>query len=147
MIEIETKTPFDRDRRYVSFTTEGAKRAKGFNDEFLAAGTLSGTFGSEDQFGLSVSVPCDDGQKSGAALRAEPGGSVCGASAMAQFPLRSETQIPLRNRLLKDRHHASRQWGAALVRLPFSFLVRRDGRQDAAIFRLLFLPTARLGGS
>lgn len=60
LIEIETKTPFDRDRRYVSFTTEGAKRAKGFNDEFLAAGTLSGTFGSEDQFGLSVSVQYRD---------------------------------------------------------------------------------------
>lgn len=60
LIEIETKTPFDRDRRYASFTMEGAKRAKNFNNEFLAAGTLSGTFGNEDQFGLSLSVQYRD---------------------------------------------------------------------------------------
>ncbi|PHR59915.1 MAG: hypothetical protein COA43_08075 [Robiginitomaculum sp.] len=56
LVDIETKTPFDRDKRYASFTLEGAKRARGFNKELLAAGTVSGTFGKNDQFGLSASL-------------------------------------------------------------------------------------------
>ncbi|WP_375204232.1 TonB-dependent receptor [Hyphococcus sp.] len=60
LIEIETKTPLDRPRRYASFTLEGAKRANDFNESFLAAGTVSGTFGREDQFGLSASVQYRD---------------------------------------------------------------------------------------
>ena len=44
---------------------------------------------------------------------------LCDLTGKAQIALLSETQIPLRNRLLKGRVRASRQWGAALVRLPF----------------------------
>ena len=56
LVEITTKTPLDRPHRYVSATVEGARRAKGFNNDFLASGTVSGTFGDHDQFGLSASL-------------------------------------------------------------------------------------------
>lgn len=56
LVEIETKTPLDRPRRYMSLTAEGAKRARGFNDEFLLSGTVSAKFGADDRFGLSASV-------------------------------------------------------------------------------------------
>lgn len=56
LIDIETKTPLDRPRRFASVTVEGAKRAKGFNDDFSAAATISGKFGASEQFGLSASV-------------------------------------------------------------------------------------------
>ena len=56
LVEIETKTPLDRPRRFASVTLESAQRAEDFNDEFIAAGTLSGLFGNRDEFGLSASV-------------------------------------------------------------------------------------------
>lgn len=56
LVEIETKTPLDRPRRFFSATLEGAQRGKNFNDEFLAAGTASIRFGRDDKFGVSASV-------------------------------------------------------------------------------------------
>ncbi|WP_417319621.1 TonB-dependent receptor [Erythrobacter aureus] len=56
LIEIETKGPLDRKRRFASLSVSGAKRAGGFRDEFLVSGTISGTFGADDNFGLSASV-------------------------------------------------------------------------------------------
>ncbi|MBY8823235.1 TonB-dependent receptor [Sphingomonas colocasiae] len=55
LIEIETKSPLERNRRFASFSIEGGGRAKGFGDEFQASGTLSGRFGPGDNFGLSAS--------------------------------------------------------------------------------------------
>ena len=56
LIEIETKSPLDRPRRYASFVVEGAKRGNDFSDDLLVSGTLSGSFGSDDALGLSASV-------------------------------------------------------------------------------------------
>lgn len=60
LIEIETKSPLDRPRRYANVVVEGARRAKDFSDDLLVSGTLSGTFGAEDRFGLSASVQYRD---------------------------------------------------------------------------------------
>ena len=56
LVEIETKSPLDRARRFASLSLEGAERDNGFGDEFLVSGTVSGTFGPSDQFGLSASL-------------------------------------------------------------------------------------------
>jgi len=56
LIEIETQSPLDRSRRYASFQVEGGRSAKGFSNDFLASGTVSGKFGASDNFGLSASV-------------------------------------------------------------------------------------------
>lgn len=56
LIEIETQSPLDRPHRYASLQIEGGQGAKGFSDDFLASGTVSGTFGAARNFGLSASV-------------------------------------------------------------------------------------------
>ncbi len=61
LVEIVTKTPLDRARRYASLTVEGARRGKDFKDDFLAAGTVSAKFGKDDRFGLSASVQYREG--------------------------------------------------------------------------------------
>ena len=60
LIEIETKSPFDRARRYANVLVEGGWRAKDFGDDLLVSGTISGTFGSDDTIGLSASVQYRD---------------------------------------------------------------------------------------
>ena len=54
LIEIETMSPLDRPHRYYNFLVEGGQTPKDFNDDFLASGTVAGTFG--DNFGLSASI-------------------------------------------------------------------------------------------
>lgn len=54
LIEIETMSPLDRPHRYYNFLVEGGRTPKDFNEDFLASGTVAGTFG--DNFGLSASV-------------------------------------------------------------------------------------------
>lgn len=56
LVEIETKSPLDRPRRYASFAFEGGLRPSGYNRDFLASGTISGRFGASENFGLSASV-------------------------------------------------------------------------------------------
>jgi len=56
LVEIETKSPLDRPRRFASFGIEGTKRAKGYGEDFLASGTLSARFGADSNFGLSGSI-------------------------------------------------------------------------------------------
>lgn len=56
LVEIETMSPLDRPHRYASVQIEGGKAAKGFNDDFLASGTIAGRFGAQDNFGISASV-------------------------------------------------------------------------------------------
>lgn len=56
LIEVETKSPLDRARRFVSFNAEYGERGNDFGDEFLLGGTVSGTFGENDDFGSSLSV-------------------------------------------------------------------------------------------
>ena len=55
LIEISTKGPLDRSRRFAQFSVEfGAN--DGFEDNQQYSGVLSGTFGEDDGFGLSLSV-------------------------------------------------------------------------------------------
>lgn len=56
LIEIETKSPLDRDRRFASFGLEYTDLAGSFGNDFLATGLISGKFGANDDFGLSLSV-------------------------------------------------------------------------------------------
>jgi TonB-dependent receptor len=56
LIEIETLSPLNRPHRYVNLQVEGGKGPKGFSDDFLASGTVSGRFGAQENFGLSASV-------------------------------------------------------------------------------------------
>ncbi len=60
LVEIETKSPLDRPKRYFNASIEGGQSGKGFSDDLLASGTASGTFGTSDQFGLSASVQIRD---------------------------------------------------------------------------------------
>jgi len=56
LVEIETKSPLDRPRRFAQLGMEGFKNGKGFGDGFLASGTVSSRFGAGDSFGISASV-------------------------------------------------------------------------------------------
>lgn len=56
LIEIETLSPLDRPHRYVNLLVEGGMTPKDFGDDFLASGTVAGTFGASENFGLSASV-------------------------------------------------------------------------------------------
>ena len=60
LVEISTKSPLDRNRRFASFSVEGARRGEDFNEDFSASGTLSGRFGENENFGLSASVQYRD---------------------------------------------------------------------------------------
>lgn len=55
LIEIETKSPLDRPKRYLNLSFEGGKKGSGYNDDFLASATASAKFGQNEQFGLSAS--------------------------------------------------------------------------------------------
>ena len=55
LIEIETKSPLDRDERFASVSVEYGETSGVFGDEFEFGGTLSRIFGSRQDFGLSVS--------------------------------------------------------------------------------------------
>lgn len=56
LVEIETKSPLSREKRYANFSLEGGKKGGDFGKDMLASGTVSGTFGASDNFGLSASV-------------------------------------------------------------------------------------------
>ena len=55
LIEITTKGPLDRKRRFASFSVEGGAN-DGFEDTMQLSGILSGRFGRDDRLGLSVSL-------------------------------------------------------------------------------------------
>lgn len=56
LVEIETKSPLDRPKRYFNVAAEGTKYGKGFGHEYLLSGTASMRFGAEGNFGISGSV-------------------------------------------------------------------------------------------
>ncbi len=60
LIEIETKSPLGRPGRYFSLAAEGGRKGKDFGNDLLLSGTVSGTFGAEENFGLSASVQYRD---------------------------------------------------------------------------------------
>lgn len=56
LVEIETKSPLDRPKRYFNVSADGTKRGKGYGDEYSVSGTASFRFGAEGNFGISASV-------------------------------------------------------------------------------------------
>ena len=57
LVEIETKSPLQRGRRYVNFGVEAGRTADpDFSNDILGTGTVSGTFGEQETFGLSAAV-------------------------------------------------------------------------------------------
>lgn len=56
LVEIETKSPLDRPKRYFNASIDGTKRAKGYGHEYGASGTASLRFGADGNFGVSASV-------------------------------------------------------------------------------------------
>ena len=54
LIEIETMSPLDRPERYVNLLVEGGRVPNDFGSDYLASGTVAGTFGGD--FGVSASV-------------------------------------------------------------------------------------------
>ena len=60
LIEIETKSPLDRSKRYMNFLVEGAERGGDFSEDLLVSGTVSASFGNDDTLGLSASVQYRD---------------------------------------------------------------------------------------
>ena len=60
LVEIETKSPLDRTRRYFNVSIEGGESGGSFSDDLLASTTASGTFGENDQFGLSAAFQYRD---------------------------------------------------------------------------------------
>ncbi|MGL3822344.1 TonB-dependent receptor [Sphingopyxis sp. R3-92] len=56
LVEIETKGPLDRPRRYFNVTVQKEALANDFRDGVLLSGTASAKFGASEQFGLSASV-------------------------------------------------------------------------------------------
>lgn len=56
LVEIETKSPLNRPHRYVNLSAEGDFKGSGFGNGVLLSGTVAGTFGGDENFGLSASV-------------------------------------------------------------------------------------------
>ena len=60
LVEIETKSPLDRPRRYFNISADGTLRGKGYGQDYQLAATASARFGSNDQFGVSASFQYRD---------------------------------------------------------------------------------------
>jgi TonB-dependent receptor len=55
LVEIETKSPLDRPKRYFNISADGTLRGKGYGHEYSVSGTASLRFGAEGNFGVSAS--------------------------------------------------------------------------------------------
>lgn len=60
LVEIETKSPLDRSKRFAQFSVEGAWREKDFSEGLLATSLVSGIFGKSDNIGLGASLQYRD---------------------------------------------------------------------------------------
>ena len=56
LVEIETKKPLDRPRRFASFNARIGESAGDFRDDGLMSGTASGIFGAAERFAASISL-------------------------------------------------------------------------------------------
>ena len=56
LVEIETKSPLNRPRRFGSLIVEKGERGGDYGEDLYVSGLLSGTFGADDTVGLSASV-------------------------------------------------------------------------------------------
>ena len=60
LIEIETQTPLNRDRRFAQFSASGRQRDSDFAEDYVLSGVLSGKFGDSENLGLGISVQYRD---------------------------------------------------------------------------------------
>ena len=60
LVEVETRSPLDRPRRYLDVGLEGTFRDEDFGKDYLATATASGRFGKAENFGLSASIQYRD---------------------------------------------------------------------------------------
>jgi len=63
VIEIETKAPLDRPRRFARFALEYGRTDRDFLDDRLVSALFSGVFGNDEQLGLSASIQYRDRQQ------------------------------------------------------------------------------------
>lgn len=98
LIEITTKGPLDRDRRFASVSAEIGTN-DGFEDTQQYSGILSGTFGDNDNLGLSVSLQYRDESK-------ETVGYSYQIDAFGQYlPLAADGSVVRSSRSLDPRLH------------------------------------------
>ena len=62
LIEIETKSPLDRERRFFNLGVGGIRRSGEFGDGFFASGTISSRLGANENLGISVSAQYRDAE-------------------------------------------------------------------------------------
>ena len=62
LIEVETKSPLDRPRRYAFASLDAAQRQGDFYEDVFLAGTISSLFGERESFGLSASLQYRDNE-------------------------------------------------------------------------------------
>ena len=62
IVDITTKSPFDRPERFAQISAEYGDRGNSFGDDVQVSGVVSGTFGVNERFGLSVSVEYRDNE-------------------------------------------------------------------------------------
>ncbi|SEH12701.1 TonB-dependent receptor [Sphingopyxis sp. YR583] len=55
LVEIETKSPLDRPKRYFNISADTTQRRKGFGEDRQFAATASARFGADENFGVSAS--------------------------------------------------------------------------------------------
>ncbi len=60
LVEIETKSPLDRPRRFATFGIENGGIGNDLTEDLLVSGLVSGTFGADDDWGASLSVEYRD---------------------------------------------------------------------------------------
>ena len=60
LVEIETKSPLDRPRRFANFGAEYGERGNSFGNDLLLSTTASGRFGASEDFGASLSLQYRD---------------------------------------------------------------------------------------
>ena len=119
LIEIETKSPLDRDARFASFGVEYGETGGDFGDEFGVNGTVSRIFGAGDDFGISLSgsyrerevtrISYDQGT-GGARIEVLPLLNVAGEPIESQFdmsPLRRFPFEPQFNRVYPGAYTAN----------------------------------------
>lgn len=74
LVEIETKSPLDRPKRFTSFGVEHGWKDKDFAENTLYSGTVSGKFLSDDSLGISGSVQYRESETTNLSYSANSGG-------------------------------------------------------------------------
>ena len=70
LVEIETKSPLDRPRRFLRFLVENGQRADNFSEDLLLSGTAAATFGPSDNIGIGASIQFRDRKTQNVGYRA-----------------------------------------------------------------------------